>query len=166
MALVPFPNHWWHVTLRLTARGLTTGPMPAGDREVEIAFDLLDHRLSVVSSDGRERGFALGDRPACADFYSDLFAALDELGVEVEILAKPYDLDGPAFAEDRVHASYDPEAVTRFWRVWRRASTRWPASRPASTARRVRFSCSGTASTSRTPATPGARRQWPTARTR
>lgn len=117
MALMPFRNHWWHVTLRLTARGLTTGPMPVGDREIEISFDLLHHRLSVVSSDGRERTFELGRRPACADFYGDLFNALHELDVEVEIVARPYDLDGPAFPDDLVHASYDRDAVTRFWRV-------------------------------------------------
>jgi hypothetical protein len=117
MALVPFRNHWWHVTLRLATRGLTTGPMPVGDREVEIDFDLLAHRLSIVTSDGRARVLELGHRPACADFYTDLFTALHDLGVEVEILARPYDLPGPPFAEDRVHDSYDAEAVTRFWRI-------------------------------------------------
>jgi hypothetical protein len=118
MALVPFRNHWWHVTLRLTTRGLTTGPMPAGDREVEITLDLLDHRLAIVTSDGRQRAFELGRRPACADFYADLCAALRDVGVEVDILARPYDLgDSPPFADDRFNASYDAEAVTRFWRI-------------------------------------------------
>ena len=28
MALVPFRNHWWHVTLYVSARGITTAPMP------------------------------------------------------------------------------------------------------------------------------------------
>ena len=41
MSLVPFRNHWWHVTLYVTARGLSTGPMPAATVEVEIAFDLV-----------------------------------------------------------------------------------------------------------------------------
>jgi hypothetical protein len=118
MALAPFRTHWWHVTLRLATRGLTTGPMPAGEREVEIVFDLVDHRLSVVTSDGQARTIELGRRPACADFYEDLFSALRELGVEVEIVAEPYDLAGsPRFPDDRVHDSYDPDAVTRFWRV-------------------------------------------------
>jgi hypothetical protein len=30
MALTPSQNHWWHVTLYVTERGLTTGPMPYG----------------------------------------------------------------------------------------------------------------------------------------
>ena len=105
MALVPFRNHWWHVTLYVTARGLSTGPMPAGDREAEIAFDLVDHRLVVTTSDGGHRALDLTRRPACADVYADLFAALDDLG------------DSPPFDEDREHRDYDPDAVHRWWRV-------------------------------------------------
>jgi len=66
---------------------------------VEIAFDLLDHRLAVATSDGREQSFPLGHRSACADFYGDVFAALAQVGVEVEIRAEPFDLgDSPALA--------------------------------------------------------------------
>jgi hypothetical protein len=118
MALVPFRNHWWHVTLLPATRGLTTGPMPDGDRDVEILFDLLDHRLVITTSDGHDRALELGQRPACADFYHDVFAALDALGVDVDIHAKPFDLgDSPPFAEDTIHDSYDADAVTRFWRI-------------------------------------------------
>ncbi|CAA9344094.1 MAG: Ava_C0101 and related proteins [uncultured Gemmatimonadaceae bacterium] len=118
MALVPFRNHWWHVTLYVSTRGLTTGPMPYGDRHVEIELDLLDHRTDVRTSDGGERSFAMPANSACADFHSELFAALSALGVEVEIKAEPFDLgDSPPFPEDRIHDSYDPDAVTRYWRV-------------------------------------------------
>ena len=118
MALVPFRNHWWHVTLLPATRGLTTGPMPYGDRWVEIFFDLIDHRLRIGTSDAQTRGFALGDRPACADFYRDLFAALHELGVEVHINPEPFDLgDSPPYPEDTVNDSYDAAAVTLFWQI-------------------------------------------------
>jgi hypothetical protein len=119
LELVPALNHWWHVTLYVTARGLSTGPMPTGDgRDVEIGLDLLDHSLRVLTSDGAEREFDLTHRPACADFYSDLFFALEDLGVVVEIYAQPFDLgDSPAFPEDTVHDSYDAGAVNRFWRI-------------------------------------------------
>ena len=118
MALVPFRNHWWHVTLLPTARGLSTGPMPAGGRELEIAFDFLDHRLRVLTSDGQERILELGRPAACADFYRGLFAALHALGIEVEIHPEPFDLgDSPPFPTDTIHSSYDPDAVTRFWRM-------------------------------------------------
>ncbi len=118
MALVPFRNHWWHVTLYVTDRGLSTGSMPAGDIEAEIAFDLVEHRLVVTTSDGGRRALDLTHRPACADVYADLFAALDELGVRVEIRAQPFDLgDSPPFADDREHDSYDADAVHRWWRT-------------------------------------------------
>jgi hypothetical protein len=112
MALVPFRNHWWHVTLYVTARGLSTGPMPYGDLDVEIAFDLLEHRLHVLTSHGRARELDLTHRPACATFYRELFAALDELGVRVDIHPQPFDLgDSPAFPDDTLHDSYDAGAV-------------------------------------------------------
>lgn len=118
MRLSPFRNHWWHVTLLPATRGLTTGPMPYRDHSVEIAFDLLDHLLSITTSDGRSRSLELGERPACADFYHDLFAALAALGIEVDIDPKPFDLgESPLLAADTVHRSYDRDAVTRFWRI-------------------------------------------------
>jgi hypothetical protein len=118
MALVPSRHHWEHTTLRPAIRGLTTGPMPCGHGELEISFDLVTHRLVVLTSDGRERSFALGQRPSCADFYADLFAVLDDLGLHVSIRPVPYDLgEGPAFAVDTVHRSYDAAAVRAYWRV-------------------------------------------------
>jgi hypothetical protein len=118
LALVPPRNHWWHVTLYVDARGLTTGPMPHGDHDVEIAFDLLDHRLRVLVSDGRAGELDLRARSACADVFTDLFALLGSLGVEVDIHPEPFDLgESPAFAADRQNATYDADAVGRWWRV-------------------------------------------------
>ena len=118
MALTPPLNHWWHVTLLPATRGLTTGPMPYGDRYIEIVLDLVGHRVLLTSTDGKSRALELRLRPACADVYADLFAALSALDVEVEINPRPFDLgDSPPFAEDRVNGVYDPDAVTRFWRV-------------------------------------------------
>jgi hypothetical protein len=114
MALVPPRNHWWHVTLYVTERGLSTGPMPYDDRDVAVDFDLLEHQLIVSSSDGRRASFPLAHRPACADFYSDFFGALDKVGVSVDIHPEPFDLgDSPALHADRVNASYDADAVQR-----------------------------------------------------
>src|SRR3954453_15751933 len=47
MALLPPPNHWGHVTLYVTERGLSTGPMPYEDRDVTVDFDFLAHRLAI-----------------------------------------------------------------------------------------------------------------------
>lgn len=120
MALVPPRNHWWHVTLYVSARGLTTGPMPAGGRTVEVELDFIDHRLEVRASDGRTAGFGLRERPACAHFYADLFAALDEVGVDASIRPHPFDLgDSPAFPDDTENDSYDADAVERYWAILR-----------------------------------------------
>jgi hypothetical protein len=63
---------------------------------VEIAFDFLDQRLLITTSDGQQRVVELGRRPACADFYRDVFGALHAVGVDVEIHAEPFDLgDSP-----------------------------------------------------------------------
>jgi hypothetical protein len=123
MALMPSLNHWWHVTLYVTERGLSTGPMPYGERDLSIDFDLIEHRLAVRSSDAAETAFDLRHRPACADFYADLFGALAKVRVDVDIHPEPFDLgESAALNEDRIHASYDADAVERYWRIL--ASTR------------------------------------------
>jgi hypothetical protein len=123
LALMPFRNHWWHVTLAVDARGLTTGPMPAADgRTVQIRFDLVDHRLLVESSGANVEAFDLVDGLACADFYAQLFAALGRIGVDVRIDPAPYDLAGPLLSRDRDHDRYDADAVGRYWTVLRRTT--------------------------------------------
>jgi Family of unknown function (DUF5996) len=120
MSLMPFRNHWWHVTLYVSARGLTTGPMPYGDVTVEVEFDFVDHHLHVRTSEGRVASIGLRDGLSCAGFYSDLFATLREVGVEATIRPQPFDLgDSPAFPDDDQNDSYDADAVERWWRVLR-----------------------------------------------
>jgi hypothetical protein len=114
---LPWLNHSWHVTLYVTARGLTTGPMPHGARTFQIDFDFIDHQLSVRTSDGRVRYLALKPR-SVADFYGELMAALRELGIETTIYPRPNELaDVTPFAVDKGHAAYDADAAHRCWRV-------------------------------------------------
>jgi Family of unknown function (DUF5996) len=120
MALTPPLNHWWHVTLRPSARGLTTGPMPCAVGAAEIELDLVAHRLVARTSAGGSRELALYDGLTVADFHDGLFASLAALGVSCAIVPTPFDLgDGPAFPDDREHRSYDAEAVGRWWAVIR-----------------------------------------------
>ena len=65
----PPVNHWWHVPLYVSARGLTTSPIPDGDRAFEMRLDFVDHRLVVACSDGRLAGFDL-EPMSVADFYA------------------------------------------------------------------------------------------------
>lgn len=118
LAKSPWINHSWHVTLYVTPRGLTTSSIPCGDRSLEIEFDFQRHVLRVQVSDGGEASFAL-EPMSVASFYRKLMAALEDLGVAVEIYGKPNEIPDPIipFKDDEDHRSYDPEYANRFWRV-------------------------------------------------
>ena len=113
----PLINHWWQVPLYVSARGLTTSSIPYEARSFEIEFDFIDHQLLIKTSDGITKTIALVPR-SVADFYSELMVTLRSLGIEVEITARPDEVPNPIpFAEDHVHAAYDPEYANRFWRI-------------------------------------------------
>jgi len=117
MTLAAPLNHWWHVTLYVSARGLTTGPVPYGGGVFEIEFDFLKHLLRISTSQG-----GVDSRPlvaeSVADFYRALMGKLASLGIAVSINLKPQELADPvAFDCDVVHCSYDPEYANRFWRI-------------------------------------------------
>jgi len=117
LTLSPWLNHSWHVTLYVTARGLSTSPIPDGARTFEIEFDFIDHVLRISTSDGERRQFALAGR-SVASFYAQVMAELAALGIHVAIDEKPNELPDPIrFSKDTQHASYDPEAVRRFFRI-------------------------------------------------
>jgi hypothetical protein len=117
LANEPLTNHWWNTTLYLTARGLTTSLMtPARGSAFQIDFDFVAHRLDVTTVDGDHRSIPLG--APVADFYAEVMRMLDELDVSTEIWPVPVEIPGAIpFADDRVHASYDGEAVRRFWQA-------------------------------------------------
>jgi len=117
LALSPKQNHWWHVPLYVSARGLTTSPMPYGARTFEVDFDFIGHRLVVKTSDGAIREMAL--RPqAVADFYREYMALLAGLGISVKMWPVPTEVDHPIpFLEDRTHAAYDAGHANRFFRM-------------------------------------------------
>jgi hypothetical protein len=121
LALAPMQNHWWQVTLYLSARGLTTSPIPYHDRTFEIEFDFIDHLLVVRTADGVTRSMQLAPQ-SVADFFRDYMAMLGSLGIEPKIYPRPVEIiDATPFADDRVHATYDADAAQRFWRVLNQA---------------------------------------------
>jgi Family of unknown function (DUF5996) len=113
----PWLNHSWHVALYVTARGLTTSPIPYEGRTFELLFDFNGQQLAIDVSDGSRRQVAL--QPRCvADFYGAVVAALQELGIVVRIDDLPCEIAGATrFAEDRSHCAYDGEYAKRFWLV-------------------------------------------------
>lgn len=122
LAHAPLLNHWWQVTLYVTARGLTTSAIPYGNETFDIEFDFIDHRLGIRSSTGATRYIELKPQ-SVAEFYTNLMSTLDELGLDTRIQPHPNEVE-PAvrFAEDVEHASYDPVAAQLFWRQLLQAS--------------------------------------------
>ena len=117
LALTPKTNHWWNVPLYVTARGLTTSPIPYGNLVFEIRFDFVDHKLIIDRWDGISRVMDLKPRTV-ADFYSEFMSALESLGVNVKIHPTPVEVPDPVpFAEDTLYRAYDGDAVNRCWRI-------------------------------------------------
>jgi hypothetical protein len=117
LALTPKTNHWWNVPLYVTARGLTTSPIPYGKDTFEIQFDFLDHKLVIDRCDGAQKTLALEPRTV-ADFYKEFMSMLRLLKIEVAILPKPVEVANPIpFADDRSYHAYDADAAYRCWRI-------------------------------------------------
>jgi Family of unknown function (DUF5996) len=117
LALTPWINHSWHVTLYLTSRGLTTSPIPHGLHSFEIRFDFISHDLRILKSDGALRVLPLQPQSVAA-FYREVRQALGELQLPVKIDLLPNEITDPIpFDRDETHRAYDPAQANRFWRV-------------------------------------------------
>lgn len=117
MAVSPPEPEWAHVALYLTARGLTTGPMPFARGAFDVEVDLFEHQVRVRTSDDQTRTVALTVTPVRA-FYREFVDALHGVGIDVALSATPSEVPDPIpFPEDTVHDTYEPEWVERFWRV-------------------------------------------------
>lgn len=118
LAMHPHVNHWWHVTLYVSPRGLTTRNIPNGGGSFEIEFDFRDHVLKISTSDGRIEDFALYDGLTVADFYASIFSNLSKLGIKPKIKPVPYEAPSTTpFREDTENKSYDKECIERFHEV-------------------------------------------------
>lgn len=114
LAGTPWVNHAWHVPLYVTARGLSTRLIPG--LGAELAFDFVDHRLTVTS--GAQASFALGPMSVAA-FYQQTLDALAEAGVAVEVWPEPVELPGEVvpFPDDTAPRPYDADAMAAYWRA-------------------------------------------------
>lgn len=117
LSLAPKVNHWWHSTLYITPRGLTTSTIPYGTRTFQLTFDFLNHHLLIETSDGVTKTIALTPR-SVADFYQTVMSTLKEIGIEVKIWTIPQEITDPIpFEQDHQHAAYDAECAQQFWRI-------------------------------------------------
>jgi hypothetical protein len=113
----PAINHWWGVALYVTASGLTTSPIPYANASFEVGFDFVDHKLVIETSGGDMRELKL-EPQSVAEFYRKFMTALHDLGIDVHIYTMPVEFPDPIrFDQDVIHAAYDADAVSRFWRI-------------------------------------------------
>ena len=118
LATHPRLNHWWHVPLYVSPRGVTTRAIPYNGGSFEIEFDFVDHRLNIRTSDGGSEDFALFDGLSVADFYGSIFSNLAKVGIKPKIWAVPYEAPSTTpFAENTYNASYDKKYVERFHKI-------------------------------------------------
>jgi len=131
LAATPWLNHSWHVTLRVSARGLATPLIQTATRDFQIELDFIDHTLWIRTAGGHTRQVML--RPvSVAEFFADVMIALSELGITVVIDEMPNEIpDAIPFSQDRVHGTYDPDYANRFWRVLTRANAAFARFRTA-----------------------------------
>jgi len=117
LALSSHLNHWWEVPFYVSARGLTTSPIPYGGGIFEAEFDFAEHVLRIETSRGETELLDLEPR-SVADFYREFMASLKSLGIEAKIWPMPVEIPNPIrFDADTVHASYDPLYAERFWHI-------------------------------------------------
>jgi hypothetical protein len=115
MALAAPLNHWWHTTLYVSSRGLTTATIPYGHGQFQIDFDFIDHRLRITDSAGRTFEMAL-EQKSVATFYREFMAGLRGLGIEVRVWSRPVEVaDAIPFEADEQHATYDPGHAQACW---------------------------------------------------
>ena len=110
LALAPPVNHWWHVTLAVTARGLTTLPMPCNGVMMEIAFDFIDHQLhhrpERRPAPDAVAPAAVGGRLLSASSWTSLVP----LALDVRIWP---DAGGDSRLDDPIRPGRDPSLVRR-----------------------------------------------------
>ena len=116
LALTPRINHWWNVTLHVTARGLATMPIPVGPDVFTVAFDFVDQVLRIEVSRGDRREIPLAPQPV-ARFYERFMAALRALGIEARIWPMPVEVPDPVRFDRDPSGEYDPDAARRCWRI-------------------------------------------------
>ena len=106
---MPRSKHWWHITLQVTARGLTTTPFPSNGHYLEMSLDLVAHSLVIESSDGWSVSMPLigqSEAGLCRWIADNLSVA--GAGLDAELLA--------AFDNEQ-RLIYDSAAIDHFRRT-------------------------------------------------
>lgn len=112
VALLPWRNHGWHVTLRIHPRGMRTEPLHGPGGAFELGLDLVAHEFTF--SDGRGAR-TLKLRPmSVAQFHGEVRTLLRDSGHSFRLHPAPNEIE-PAvpFAADHRPRAYDTDSAGR-----------------------------------------------------
>jgi hypothetical protein len=116
VALSPSQPNWMFTALLLSARGVTTGTIPWEGTSLQASLDVLTSEIVLERSNGASRRIALLPARTVADVFAEMQAALDALAVRCSLSPVPQEVaDSTPLSQDRRPASYEPEAVRRWF---------------------------------------------------
>ncbi|WP_431209907.1 DUF5996 family protein [Puia sp. P3] len=114
---MPWINHSWHVTLYVSATGLSTGSVPYPRGIFQIDIDIIRNRLMIATSEGQTATVDLYPR-SIASFYDELMLKFGQLDIPVVIYPKPNEIaDTTAFGEDHAQRVYDSGQMLNYWQA-------------------------------------------------
>lgn len=113
----PFQPQWAQVPLWVSARGLTTGPIPYSGGAYEVTADFISHQIGCMTSWGFSELFEL--RPmSVAEFVAALFDLLRRAKVNVSINLMPQEVPDPIACDlDEQPRPYESALVNAWWRI-------------------------------------------------
>lgn len=123
VACAPPLNHSWGSAFLFTPRGLQTHLLAHDSRSFTITFDFLDHQLVIETSDRVSRTLPLAPQ-SVAEFYHEVMAALDGMGLRVRIWSMPVEVASPIRFEGGSRPSQLRPGICRTLVAHRGASTR------------------------------------------
>ncbi len=117
LALTPWINHSWQAAFYVNARGLTTSLVPGPKVGFEAVFDLVDHALVVLTTDGRTERVPLEPMPV-AEFHRRFIGILDRIGAPTDLHGAPNEVADPVpFAQQTDPGAYDRDVAHDFWQA-------------------------------------------------
>ncbi|MEO6153260.1 MAG: DUF5996 family protein [Croceibacterium sp.] len=118
LRLLPWTNHSWQVTLRMTPRGAITRSLPGGARQFSAELDFLDGTIRVACDSGSQSVLEVAGKPI-AEVHSELSALLAALGLPAPLYGRPNEIpDAVRFVEDDRPRAWDPECARRVHRAF------------------------------------------------
>ncbi|MEM9143116.1 MAG: DUF5996 family protein, partial [Bacteroidota bacterium] len=115
-------NHWWYITLYVTAKGFGTRGIPVNDGldTLEIDFDIKEKAVVLSHSSFEAIPISLVPQPTVAQFYEHFMNALASFGLHPQFVERPFDLGiDKRFDAIVEYHHYDWTYIHAFWKLMR-----------------------------------------------